>query len=817
MDVRCEKCQTEYELDEARLKPGGVTVKCTHCGHMFKIRKRANTNVGAPPPAETRAGTASTRPATRADSAPNQHADSLIGEDTVVRPAINEDPTDVRQWLIRLESGEQKSCRELAILQQWIVAGVVTRESLISRTGKTWKRLGDIAELSQYFAVGEEARTTRQDRSTKPAPKEVQSTVLGFGASAAGGTIVPDDEDEIRTTFKSRRSTTPPPLPQSAPRSGVRPQSSKTPPMGSGSNLPAIAPPTRRPLTQPPPPPAKRPQSQSEPLPAPPPAPERPRGPSVPAGNRSTAAWATDGVSPQGAAIEEPRGPLGGKLSAIPDEPAFAGRVRMIPSDEARFQTGKVKALDDDEELLPERRGSRGGMWILLMALLVMGAAATVIYVFVIRKAKPEQVVKAPADAALVATVADASPPVITPVIDAPAAPVMTPVDVARGELPADNEPRLRDALKSLEGSADPGALALKAHLGAAIAQGLIDRATVTPDKADAAKLRKDAETVLLDAAVAAEKAVKATPDDAASNLAMAEVLRMKAKPARDVKRYLDKAKLTATAGWTREVALADALLLFRETKLEDARAAFTALDQGEDKLEASGDVRARFHLALVHYAQNKPADAKPLVEQVLAAQPEHAGAKALAARIETTVAKTDQMPPEDPPKDGGTTAPKPKPTPEVAVGGDSYDRLLARANTIAESSCGKAMELYAKALEQKPNGVEALTGMGYCHIDAKQFASAFSKFRAALAVSSRYEPALWGVAEAYQQQGRKEQAIEAFKAYLEIYPGTAKAQKQLDRLTLDSGGASAPAPAPTPAPTPPTPAPAEGSGSGSG
>ena len=48
MDVRCEKCQTEYELDESRLKPGGVTVKCTNCGHMFKIRKRAPTNVGMP-------------------------------------------------------------------------------------------------------------------------------------------------------------------------------------------------------------------------------------------------------------------------------------------------------------------------------------------------------------------------------------------------------------------------------------------------------------------------------------------------------------------------------------------------------------------------------------------------------------------------------------------------------------------------------------------------------------------------------------------------------------------------------------------------
>jgi tetratricopeptide (TPR) repeat protein len=125
----------------------------------------------------------------------------------------------------------------------------------------------------------------------------------------------------------------------------------------------------------------------------------------------------------------------------------------------------------------------------------------------------------------------------------------------------------------------------------------------------------------------------------------------------------------------------------------------------------------------------------------------------------------------------------------------------------MAERNCTKALEIYAKALEQKPNGVEALTGMGYCHIDAKQFASAFSKFRAALAVSPRFEPALWGVAEAYVQQGRKEEAVAAAKAYLEVYPGVAKATKLLERL--GDGGA------PTP-PTPPTP-PASGSGAGSG
>ncbi len=70
MDVRCEKCQTEYELDEARLKPSGVTVKCTQCGHMFKIRKRANTNVGAPPAVVTAsASDVRSRPSTKQNRA----------------------------------------------------------------------------------------------------------------------------------------------------------------------------------------------------------------------------------------------------------------------------------------------------------------------------------------------------------------------------------------------------------------------------------------------------------------------------------------------------------------------------------------------------------------------------------------------------------------------------------------------------------------------------------------------------------------------------------------------------------------------------
>src|SRR5207237_5803265 len=96
MDVRCEKCQTEYELDEARLKPGGVTVKCTNCGHMFKIRKRAITNVGAVPAGQQRP---------RAPSGPALPPAGLPRADSILANG-DEGPTTIeRQWLIRLENG----------------------------------------------------------------------------------------------------------------------------------------------------------------------------------------------------------------------------------------------------------------------------------------------------------------------------------------------------------------------------------------------------------------------------------------------------------------------------------------------------------------------------------------------------------------------------------------------------------------------------------------------------------------------------------------------------------------------------------------
>ncbi|MEO8705285.1 MAG: zinc-ribbon domain-containing protein [Kofleriaceae bacterium] len=817
MDVRCEKCQTEYELDEARLKPGGVTVKCTNCGHMFKIRKRANTNVGAP---TTPVMNETSRPRTQSNKPvpagpAYSRADSIL--DDAPTAARGEDgPTTVdRQWLIRLENGEQKSCRELATLQQWIVACVVSRESLISRSGKTWKRLGDIAELAQYFDIADEARTTRDERRASPTGKQaLRGTMMGVGGpTAAGGTILPDDDDG-RTTgpFQSqpgarRPITQPPPLP------GKVPVRATTPPMGSNASTPL--PPSRPPLTTPPPPPPKR--ESSGPVMMAEGAVPNLKGP--PPDGRATAGWATDHAASGAGPSNRVSQPFVGKLSGMPEEPAFAGKVRVGPPDsESSFDTGRVRSIDDDEDLLPRRRGSSLGLIILFMVLIVGGGTAALVYFLVIKK-DDDKTAKATADAALLAQTPDATP-IVTPVIDASDAPPMSVVETARHELAADNEVRMKTALESLAGKDDAPANAVRALLGLAIAQDQLDRATLVADKAEADKLRKDSKQLALDAGTSAQKAYKVAADDPAANVALAHVLRLQGKPAKEVKRYLDAAK-AKPGDWAREVALAEALLLARDSKLDDAKTAFAAIDSGDGKLETSNDVRARFHLALIALAQSRASEAKPLVDQVLAAQPDHAGARALAAKLETVVANTDPLPPEDPGKGSGSAKPPgPGPGPGPDLGGD-YDGLVRKGDTVANSSCTKAIEYYTKALEKKPNGVEALAGLGYCHLDAKNFASAQSRFRTALSISSRYEPALAGIAEAYQQQGRKDDAIAAWRRYLEAYPGAKKATAALERLGVTGdapppAGSNAPQGSgtePTPTPTPPP----AGSGSGSG
>src|SRR5262249_32960331 len=103
MDVTCDRCATAYEFDDALVSERGTTVKCTNCGHQFKVRR----------------ATSSTTP---------------------------------ERWLVRTIDGRELEFRALRELQGAIAQAQISREDVLSRGGSRPRRLGSLAELEPFFA-----------------------------------------------------------------------------------------------------------------------------------------------------------------------------------------------------------------------------------------------------------------------------------------------------------------------------------------------------------------------------------------------------------------------------------------------------------------------------------------------------------------------------------------------------------------------------------------------------------------------------------------------------------------------------------------
>jgi predicted Zn finger-like uncharacterized protein len=171
MDVRCDKCGTEYEFDEARVGDNGVTVKCTNCQHVFRVRRPLSS------------------PST---------------------------PAGAREWLVKKPDGQMIAFRELTTLQKWIVEGRIARDDEISRNGETWKRLGNIAELEPFFSVFERARALNDlmatgaigDRPLMVNGSEILATMSPLSSIVAASSPLPDRGEE---GMPARRTSEAPP------------------------------------------------------------------------------------------------------------------------------------------------------------------------------------------------------------------------------------------------------------------------------------------------------------------------------------------------------------------------------------------------------------------------------------------------------------------------------------------------------------------------------------------------------------------------------------------------------------------------------
>ncbi len=140
MEVRCERCKTEYDFEDTGVPEAGVAVQCTTCGHVFKVKKKAVLVTLPLQPGEmTPVGTAAPEPAPP--------------------PA----PPAQREWKVRQPNGNYFTFRELTTLQKWIVERKVGREDEISLAGtEHWKRLGNISALAPFFTIVEKAQNGAQ-------------------------------------------------------------------------------------------------------------------------------------------------------------------------------------------------------------------------------------------------------------------------------------------------------------------------------------------------------------------------------------------------------------------------------------------------------------------------------------------------------------------------------------------------------------------------------------------------------------------------------------------------------------------------------
>jgi predicted Zn finger-like uncharacterized protein len=127
MDVTCNRCGTVYEFEEGLISTTGTTVKCTQCGHLFKVHRPSPL----PPPG-----------------------------------GLSDIALEASRWRVRRVDGSTHTLDSLAELSSLIGAGQFGADDEISRTGHVWKRLGEIAELSSLFE-----RPARPRRMSEPPPQ----------------------------------------------------------------------------------------------------------------------------------------------------------------------------------------------------------------------------------------------------------------------------------------------------------------------------------------------------------------------------------------------------------------------------------------------------------------------------------------------------------------------------------------------------------------------------------------------------------------------------------------------------------------------
>jgi predicted Zn finger-like uncharacterized protein len=213
MDVRCERCRAQYVFDDDQVTPAGLTVRCTNCGHIFRVKKKELVVTVPVRPDEIHS---TPMPATAAAPRPGVRSEPQLAS-ARASAAPGPQATEPREWRVRQANGNLFTFRELTTLQKWIVERKVSRDDEISLSGDQWKRLGNIAELASFFQVVEAA--SRGNASPPPPLAAASQPTLTFGAAAVPGLRPPPPPPPSGFPPPSfaARPAVPPPAPRPAP------------------------------------------------------------------------------------------------------------------------------------------------------------------------------------------------------------------------------------------------------------------------------------------------------------------------------------------------------------------------------------------------------------------------------------------------------------------------------------------------------------------------------------------------------------------------------------------------------------------------
>lgn len=732
MDIRCERCGTEYEFDDNRVTEAGITVKCSSCGHMFKIRKK-----------------------------------SFVLTEPVV-PGQEEAPAS-KNWMIRKPDGQMLSFKELTTLQKWIVERKVSREDEISRSGESWKKLGSIAELASFFRVVDQSQPVLPAMPPPAAPVTQPLPAV----------VPPQSVPPPATPYAPPVGQPPAPYPQAAAYpTGPLPAAPMpaSPPMPSYPGLPAAPPASAYP--QPGMPPAGGPVYSGAPLsqPALPvaPPPSYPSMPSVPSMPSMPSAPAYPAA---------PLPPVEGRAEPDSWDERAAGDAEDDVVEKWRRRGRRkwmvivpllivVLGAGAFYLLMPEKvhelwRQLRGGEEIPALALQQFKSG-----VEAFMRDTPARYEEALTN--FQSAISESKGRF------AKAQAALALVHLARMERARERVRAIDARLKALEDQAAQLAPKDGKEASAEAKAKLLELAAekeklAAEREAQAAAGRQDQD--------AAERAIgtarELEPESFEGRVAQAELLRVRGS---------DRAQIDVLIAELEKVRPQDPELLFvsgaaaatdpaaRDTAVRLLNAAIESA-QREGRPEF---LRARHHLARVLIEQKRTDEAKVQLERILQQSPDHPEAKELLASLAPP-------PPPPPPEEKKPEEKKPEEKPAAPAAPSDYDGWMTQANRLQERGRSQeALAAYQAALGFKADDVEAQSGVGLCYLDLGNYSAAIAAFRKALQRNANYADAVMGLAEAHRYLGNKDEARKFYQKYLDILPNgpeAAVARRNLEEL----------------------------------